>query len=623
MSPVCTDLLTTLARPGSILLDTVRADAANHACLLFSDPVRVLVAPTQQTVRPVLAALDAAVAEGYYVAGYMAYEAGYAFETAFKDLAPNNEDGLPLAWFGVYHAPIIVEAADITRAFDEAEAQAYTVRNIHLTIDPATYFDKLTVVKRCIREGEVYQINFTDSVVFDVDGNPAMLYGQLRCRQRVPFGAYLHTGTGHILSLSPELFFQREGRRIWTQPMKGTLRRGRTFEEDRALQRALAADEKNRAENLMIVDLLRNDLSRCCVPGSVQTPSLFDTTVYETLIQMTSTIEGQLCDGVAYADVFEALFPCGSVTGAPKIRAMQIISGLEARPRGVYCGAIGYASPDDRAVFNVAIRTVVLRDRKGVLGTGSGIVWDSDPAAEYEECRLKTRFLVDAVMSSGRAEEPFELIETMRAEANTIRLLELHLDRLRASAAYFGFRLAEAAARKQIGSVLRTLSPGCHKVRLTLRRNGGLQITTASLPEPSSCYRRVLVAAKPIDSQDVFFYHKTTRRQFYEEAYRRAQEAGYDEILFVNERGEMTEGSRTNLFMQHGGRWYTPPITSGLLGGVYRRHLLQTLPGAEERVVLPDDITSASGVYLCNAVHGLRPVDVVQFEAMAETARRA
>ena len=362
----------------------------------------------------------------------------------------------------------------------------------------------------------------------------------------------------------------------------------------------------------MIVDLLRNDLSVVCEPGSVQVPALFTTEPYETLHQMTSTVEGRLREDVGYAALFRALFPCGSITGAPKIRAMQLIDQLEPEPRGVYCGAIGFIAPDERAVFSVAIRTVVLKDGRGEMGTGSGIVWDSDADAEYDECLLKARFLTDVT----EPDLPFELIETMRWDGTDglhgIRLLSGHLDRMRMSARHFGFAFDEADLRRQVRDTLRSLPAGVpHRVRVTLSKSGVFNITTSLSLKENRTPWKVILSDVQADSGDVFFQHKTTRREAYERAYQQAQKAGCDEALLLNERGEVTEGSRTNLFIQQGAALYTPPLTSGLLGGVYRRHLLETRADVQERVLYPDDLRTADALYLCNAVSGWVEAELV------------
>ncbi len=585
-----------LLLPGTVWLDTAQPDEENRRSLLFMRPVRVLQADTPEQVPALLRALDGAVAAGYYVAGYMAYEAGYAL--APVPLQVPDETG-PLAWFGVYEMPQVLAPASIAAL--AGETGNYTVQDLHLALSREAYREHVQHIRTLIREGEVYQINFTLPFHFRFEGDPIAFYLALRRQQPVPYAAFVNTGERLVLSLSPELFFRREGAQIYTRPMKGTARRSSLPEEDARLAEALRTDEKNRAENLMIVDLLRNDLSVCCEPGSVAVSELFRVEAYPTVWQMTSTVTGQLRPEVGYAELFRALFPSGSVTGAPKLRAMQHIARLEPTPRGVYCGAIGYAAPDGIAVFNVAIRTLELAGSEGRMGVGSGIVWDSDPEAEYEECWLKGQFLRAAA-------EPFALIETMRCEQGRILLLELHLERLRRSAAYFGFVLEEGRLRAQLEQVQQALDPAkVWRLRLTLEASGRTHLTTAELtPEPDRPWR-LCVAQERLDPSDALRYHKTTRRAHYEAAYLQARAAGFDEVLFLNTRDEVCEGSRTNLFVQIDGRLYTPPVSCGLLPGVYRQYVLRTRPDVEERVLTLADLRRAEALYVCNAVRGWRP----------------
>lgn len=591
--------LEVLQAPGTVLLDTARPDEVNARTLLFTEPLDVLTAHTLDEVEPLLEALDAAVNDGYHLAGVLSYEAGYAFE----DVDPPTGRSEPLGWFGVYEAPELISPPAVEAFWQEADDAPLALTEVTFSLDRAGYLEAIDAIKTHIREGDVYQINYTGAVTFRLDGPPWALYRALRGQQRVPYSAFLNIGDVQILSLSPELFFRRDGQRICTRPMKGTIHRGRTLAEDQALREALQHDEKSRAENLMIVDLLRNDLSVCCTPGSVEVPALFTTEPYDTVTQMTSTVEGQLQPGTRYADLFRALFPCGSVTGAPKIRAMDIISTLEEGPRGVYCGAIGYIAPDDTAAFNVAIRTAVMQDGRGAMGVGSGIVWDSDAEAEFEECRLKARFL-DNVASATRAPDDFQLIETMRWEGS-IALWDEHMERLSESAAYFGFAFDRDAARRAVAQHTAELTPGLpHKVRLTLDRWGALDVESDPLPESDASPLRFILADVQVESADPFRYHKTTRRGVYRRAYQQARAEGADEALLLNERGEVTEGARTNLFVEVDGALVTPPLDSGVLNGVYRRHVLATHPAVREQVLQPTDVYAAEAVYLCNAVRG-------------------
>ncbi|MEM1043302.1 MAG: aminodeoxychorismate synthase component I [Bacteroidota bacterium] len=582
--------------PDSVLLDAGWPDASGQAsgALLFTRPERVLTASRLSEIPGLLGELDRVAAAGRVAVGYLAYEAGYAFET-IAALKPHA--GL-LAWFGVYRAPERLSEEDLEALLSQAGAHRLT--ETQFAIDRATYRDRIEHIRHHIREGDVYQINFTAPFRFGVEGDPVGLYRALRERQRVGFGALLRAGDDWVLSRSPELFFRREGERVATRPMKGTVRRGATARLDEAQAGWLTADEKNRAENLMIVDLLRNDLAVVAEPGSVTVPALFEAERYDTLWQMTSTVEAKLRPSTGTADLVRALFPCGSVTGAPKIRAMQLIHELEAAPRGVYCGAIGLVAPG-RAVFNVPIRTLALRGGQGTMGIGSGVVWDSDPEAEYDECLLKARFLTEP-----RAD--FALLETVRWEGG-YALLDLHLGRLRRAAAYFGYPFDETTLRARLASLaFETEAP--HRVRLTLDRHGCTEAEATPLAEVPLVLRRAVVYPEPADSTDPFLRHKTTHRGFYDRALAWAEPRGFDEAMLVNERGELTEGTRTNLFVREGGRLWTPPLASGGLDGVYRAHRLATDPEAGERVLRPADLVRADAVYLANALRGMQAVTV-------------
>jgi para-aminobenzoate synthetase/4-amino-4-deoxychorismate lyase len=463
----------------------------------------------------------------------------------------------------------------------------------------------------------VYQLNFTAPWRIEAPGSAAALYARLRARQPVDYGAFLHWRQGRrILSFSPELFFRVEDaggtRRITTRPMKGTAPRGRTTREDRERAEWLGNDPKNRSENVMIVDLLRNDLGRLARFGSVRAEKLFAVERYPTLWQMTSTVTAELREEVGFAEIFRALFPCGSVTGAPKVRAMQLLAELEDGPRGVYTGAIGYFSPH-RTVFNVAIRTLELQGERGTMGVGSGIVIDSDAADEYRECMLKAEFLTRA---QDRMEEGFSLVESMLWQ-NGYPFLELHLDRLVDSAEYFGFPCERGPVRAALEEHARGFAGGpedkaARKVRLLLDSEGALQITDEFLAPGGGEERvgRVRMAQTRTDPVDPMLFHKTTHRPVYAAAFHEAAQAGFDDVLFLNLRGEVTEGAISNIFVEKDGRWLTPPVDCGLLAGVYRRHLLETRADVEERVLYAGDLRAADAVYLANAVRGLRRVRI-------------
>jgi len=390
--------------------------------------------------------------------------------------------------------------------------------------------------------------------------------------------------------------------------MKGTAPRGRTTREDREIAEWLHNDAKNRSENVMIVDLVRNDLGRVAQTGSVRVEELFSVERYPTLWQMTSTVSAELRPGVGFHDIFRALFPCGSITGAPKVRAMQLIAELETAPRGVYTGAIGFFSPR-QTVFNVAIRTLELDGARGTMGVGSGVVIDSDPAQEFRECLLKAEFLT---RSSADLPEQSSLIETMRWDGG-YPLIELHLDRLEDSAEYFDFPCERAVVKAALAAHAQAFADGTpRKVRLVLAGDGRLQITHEALPPRAGEQRfgRVRIAEQRTDPADRMLYHKTTHRPLYARAFEQATRDGFDDVLFFNLRGEVTEGAISNVFVEKNGRWFTPPVECGLLPGVYRRHLLETRPEIDERVLSLEDLRLADAIYLANAVRGLRRVEI-------------
>lgn len=386
--PPTKNLKKLLANQNTVLFDSALINPENRQSMLFTSPVKVLSAYRSDEVQSLLDRVDVLVDAGYHAAGYLSYEAGYAFDQ--WDAYTSDR---PLAWFGIYESPLILDQAEISLL--SSRSGDVVIKEPRFLMARDAYIACIKRIKYHIQEGDAYQVNFTSAFEFGYEEDPVALYQFLRMRQRVSYGAYINHDAGQILSFSPELFYRTDGKTLTTRPMKGTAPRGHDIEEDQQLGVWLQQDEKNRAENVMIVDLLRNDLSRVCIPGSVKVPSLHAIETYETLFQMVSTVSGTLKEDVSTADLMRAVFPGGSITGAPKLRAMEIIRELEHEPRGVYCGAIGFMSPGQGSVFNIAIRTIHLQNGKGRMGAGSGIVWDSDPEDEYEECLLKGKFLWD------------------------------------------------------------------------------------------------------------------------------------------------------------------------------------------------------------------------------------
>ena len=605
--------------PGCVLLECARPAADGAFSRLFLDPVQTLVAHATEEVPALLAQIESAIAAGLYAAGFLSYECARAFEpSALSSLVTTRDQ--PLAWFGLYNDCCVFHHA--TGAFQNGPPPGLELAthsreldyghplDLEPSLSPADFAQRIGRIHEWIRAGDVYQLNFTFPLQGHFAGSAGALYADLVRRQPVDYAAFLHTEPRrHILSLSPELFFridpEGQARRITTRPMKGTAPRGRTTREDSEIAEHLRTDPKNCAENVMIVDLLRNDIGRLCTYGSVTVRDLFAVERYPTLWQMTSAVTGTLRPEAGPSEILRALFPCGSITGAPKIRAMQLIAELEDAPRGIYTGAIGFFSRE-QSVFNVAIRTLALQEGRATFGVGSGIVIDSDPASEYRECLLKAEFLT-------RSTPPFALIETMLWDGSAFPLLELHLDRLCDSAAYFDFPCDRDAIRAELLTIASGLpDPQPRRVRLLLDPDGSLHITHELLPPApaSTDLPRVCIAADRSHSSDRFLYHKTTHRPLYSAAFGAAQAAGFADVLFLNERGHVTEGAISSVFIEKSGRWSTPSIASGLLPGVFRRHLLAAPPGIEERILTPDDLRSADAVYLANAVRGLRRVSI-------------
>lgn len=585
---------------GAVLLES--APGTERDSRLFLHPEKTLVAASPDEIPALLADLEAATQSKKFAAGFFAYEAGAAFEPTSSLGAPPL--GEPLAWFGIFSC---CHSFDHTTGkfrdgfFVDEAAPATAGAEADFSIDEPTYTKKIEAVHAAIRSGDVYQLNLTAPFRVRIAGPAAGLYAHLRARQPAAYSAFVHwQETRRILSLSPELFFHREGRHITTRPMKGTVQRGRTTAEDRVQANWLRNDEKNRAENLMIVDLLRNDLGRIATLGSVKVTELFAVERHPTLWQMTSTVEAELPPATTLAAILRALFPCGSITGAPKIRAMQLLNALEGAPRGIYTGSIGYAGPEG-TTFNVAIRTLALNGNAGTMGVGGGIVIDSTAADEFRECLLKARFL------TAPAAPEFALLESLRWE-NGYPRLDLHLDRLADSADFFDFFLDRDAVRETLLHEEKTFGDARpRKVRLLLDRAGSLSVTSEPIASQSGPLR-VVLSKETTDSKDLFLFHKTTQRALYTRAFAEAAREGFADVLFFNERGELTEGAISNVFLVLDGQWCTPPVTCGLLDGVERRHLLATRPAIVERILTRADLERAEAVYLSNAVRGLRRV---------------
>ena len=581
-------------KKGSVLL----RDTGGQGWMRFDDPVEILEARSHADVLPALERLEAAAREGLHGAGCISYEAAPAFDQA---LTTYDLDGFPLLWFGLYEQP-----RRIATPVFSGDAAAI---DWHLSHDATRYGEAVRQIKAYIAAGDTYQVNYCLRMQGTYAGDAVPVFGSMVHLQEGGYSAYIDTGGHVICSVSPELFFALDGEEIVSRPMKGTAPRGLTLELDQAQAETLRHSKKNQAENVMIVDMIRNDMGRIAEPGSVAVESLFDIERHATLFQMTSTVRART--RAALPEIFRALFPCASVTGAPKVRTMEIIRELEGGPRGVYTGCIGRVAPGRRARFSVAIRTMHL-DRvraHATYGIGSGIVWDSSSDDEFRECATKA--LVVEYSAAG-----FQLLESLRWEPGTGYVLQdRHMRRLRNSAAFFGFDIDPREVREKLHTLAESFPGRAHKVRLLAGRDGAVKIEATEADSPFETSPgagvpslKVCPADTPVEVKDRFLYHKSTRREVYD-VHRNAHPA-MDDVILWNAAGEVTETTVGNIVVQDGGDYWTPPVECGLLAGTYRAELLDD-GVIQERKISVDELKSADAVYMINSVRGWRRLEIL------------
>ena len=596
-----------------VLLDDAR-DGAGQDALLYDRPSRVFVAQRGDDVAATLEAAHAALQDAggaASLAGYIAYEAGYALEPRLAPLADRRSGGAgPLVWFGLFEEAERIAAADVPawlRARTDSGAPKPGLSPLYPQLSFATYRKQIASLQNAIRAGDIYQANFTFPLAGGFLGDPVGLYRELRPAGQAGYGGLIFDGSHWLLSFSPELFVSVKDRDLRAKPMKGTRPRSIDPAEDDQLREGLAASEKDRAENLMIVDLMRNDLSRIAEPSSVKVRDPFTVETYPTVHQMVSTIEARLQGAASPVDLLRALFPCGSITGAPKIRAMELLAEQERDARGPYCGAIGRIGANGDAAFNVAIRTLRLTEvenhrGKAVLGVGSAIIADSDPAEEWRECLVKGQFA--RASSHDLCAPAFDLIETMRFDPEEgIALLEYHLLRMKESAQELGFTFDRHETRNQIQALCFSLEHDS-KLRLSLARSGAIALEAQTLTEGWPNPVKVIALPLPVDPGDWRLRHKTTDRDFYDDALEQAREAGAHEAIFVRDDGLVTEGCITNVFADADDdeAMRTPPLSLGLLPGALRADLIKQGRALEANLTL-DDL--ADGFLIGNSVRGL------------------
>ena len=609
-----------------ILLDDARTEGPSDA-RLYRAPAELVVARRAAEVPAALARIEELAGNGHDMAGYLAYEAGLALEPRLAALADRRSGANgPLVWFGAFNGYETIPAADVPAwlAAQSHDATA-SIGPMQPQVSPGAYEAAFVRLQDAIRDGDIYQANLTFPLAGSYRGDPLALYAAIRPRARAGYGGVVFDGSHWLLSFSPELFFALQGRAATVKPMKGTRPRGRDDAEDAAFHDDLSRSVKDRAENLMIVDLMRNDLSRVAEPGSVRVDRPFAIESYPTVHQMVSTVRATLQPGKGAIDMIRALFPCGSITGAPKIRAMELIAKVERDARGAYCGAIGRidacrgegdgTNGSGDAAFNVAIRTLRLTPGENghghaVLGVGSAIVADSEALPEWRECMVKGGFVREASAqpseqgTAGRSGAGFDLIETMAFTPDAgVPLLELHLERIKASADQLGFVFDRHAVRNAIQALCFDADAPA-RLRLVSAGSGAFSLELGEMPAPLADPAPCVLMRLPVDEGDWRLRHKTSDRGFYDAGLAAAHEAGAAEALFVREDGLVTEGCFTNLFVERGGQLLTPPARLGLLPGVLRRSLIETGRAAEAELRI-DDL--AGGFLIGNALRGLNP----------------
>lgn len=551
----------------------------------FTDQHTLLTAYTIDDVIPCLEQVQAYTEQGFYAAGYLSYEAAGAFDPSYVTAAGSK---LPLLQFAIY------------KTFCEEQPESIDTAPHKLNWQPAisktAYNQAIQTIKEEIAAGNTYQTNYTMRLRTAFAGDPAALFRQMQRAQRADYTAYLAWEDTAILSASPELFFRWDGKRIITKPMKGTIKRGLTYTQDLEQREALAASVKDRAENVMIVDLLRNDISRIAKLGSVHVPALYTIEKYPTVYQMTSTVEAETVPGTTITDIMRALFPCGSITGAPKASTMKVITNLEPEPREVYCGAIGYIEPGGEAVFNVPIRTAIVDkvEKRATYSVGGGITWDSTSKGEYGEAIAKSSVLQEQLPD-------FKLLETIAYLNGEFTLENKHIRRLLQSADYFSIPIKEAAVRKLLHQHQKEHPGQSHRIRLLADQSGVLKLLYGELAASIETKQKFALAATPIDRTNRYYYHKTTYRKVYED-YKIEKPDLFDTLLW-NEAGELTEFTIGNLVIEQDDKLLTPLVASGLLPGTLREELVEK-GTIQEAVLTKADLQTASRIWLINSVRG-------------------
>ncbi len=590
-----------------ILLENTKS--IEHDALLFENPVAEIICHKGEDLCACFQKIDELRESGHYISGYVSYEAGYYLvdKNDFKITHQNNQGAILLHLYAFKNVTKIPQAK-LNDYFNQLDVGDVSLNNLTFGLSKAEYAKGFKTIQQNIKDGNTYQINFTTKFHFDCSGSDLALYQALRARQKVEFGAFLKFPEHSTLSISPELFFRKNGQYIESKPMKGTFPRAKDPLEDQAIVDFMRQDEKTLSENVMIVDLIRNDISRITQPGSVAVKNLFEIQSYETVHQMISTVTGKVEKAISVEEIFTNLFPCGSITGAPKISTMKIIEQIEKAPRGIYTGAIGYITPENDMCFNVPIRTAILqKDGSAELGVGGGIIHGSVCEDEYNECILKAKFLTSV--------QKYQLIESMLWDAKTQKILRLdqHIARLTESAQALNFQLNIAELIQKLNDFVELLIQQDSKVRVLLHRDGQLEISHSTIEAPTDDVKYIMLSDHKIDANNILLKYKTTERSLYEAEFQKAADQNCYDTLFMNTNDEITECSRHNIFIEKEGQWFTPPLESGLLGGMKRAELIAELKeNCTVKVLTLSDLQNADRIFVTNSVRGLVEVKLIE-----------
>ncbi|MCU0415164.1 MAG: aminodeoxychorismate synthase component I [Ignavibacteriaceae bacterium] len=562
---------------------------------LFIKPLEIISVYKKEDLYYAFKLIQKLIDKGFYGYSLINYEAGFLFEEKLSHIISGDSEKLiQFIFFDKGEVRQLKSSKIIVTDYSDDK---YSIKNFELNKTESQFLNDIEKIKKYIKAGDTYQVNYTVKGRFDFTGSYSSFFQKLLFNQSARYSAFINNDEKFIVSLSPELFFQTNGKKIKSVPMKGTIHRGHNHSSDALSVKELETGEKNRAENVMIVDLIRNDLGRICRYGSVKVPELFQVEKYESLFQMVSKVQGKLRKKIKIREIVQNIFPCGSVTGAPKIRTMEIINEIEKEKRGIYTGSIGVITPKE-IKMNVAIRTVAINKKTndGIMGLGSGIVWDSNPQSEFEEVKLKSKFLTEPL-------DYFEIFETMRYENGEIKFLDDHLARMKSAADYFLFKFNEKKIRKQLVKTIAEVDKQKPKrIKLSLTK-WGIKIDVSDISKLMKNIS-IVISHNKIDSTDKFRYFKTTNRKLYDDEYAVYNSKGFYEVLYLNEKDEIAEGSRTNIFIRKDNSWFSPSSHSGALPGVYRNYFINNHPNVAEKNIRVDELISADELILTNALRG-------------------